>query len=80
MMIYEYVMSYNARVVDIKFKPKKRNQTVELTKWLGSKSNWLAPSLSQSLPKFIGSFFENLLISKEVSLVFAYITRNTHYH
>ena len=57
----------NTRVVAIKFKPKRRNQTVELTKWSDSKSNWVAPLLRQNLQKFIGSFFENLFISKEVS-------------
>ena len=57
----------NARVAGIKFKPKKkRNQTVELAKWLDSKSNWVTPSLTE-FTKFIGFFFENFFIAKEVS-------------
>ena len=58
----------STRVVIIKFKPKRKNQMSELTKWSDHQSNWVTPSLSKNLRKFIGSFFGNLFISREVSL------------
>ena len=58
----------NTRVVGIRFKPKRRNQKVKLTKWSDSKSNWVDPSLSWNLQKFTGSLFENLFVLKEVFL------------
>ena len=56
------------RILIIRFRPKKRYQTVEMMKWLDCNNNWVAPTLSWNLQKFIVSFFGNLFISKNVSL------------
>ena len=46
------------RTLVIKFRPKTRSQMVGLMKWLDRKGNWVVPSLSYNLQKFIGSSFK----------------------
>ena len=62
------VINIVTRILVIKFRPKKRCQTVGLMKWSDHNSNWVSSSLSYNLQKLIASFFGNLLISTEVSL------------
>ena len=53
------------RLLVIKFRPKARCQTVRLMKWSDRKGNWVVPSLSYNLLKFIGSSFKIFLSRKK---------------
>ena len=54
-----------ARILFIKFRPKTRCQTVGMMKLSDRKGNWVVPSLSYNLQKFVGSSFKICLSWKK---------------
>ena len=57
----------NTRVAGIKFKPKREKSDRRTDEMIGQLEELSGSLIITELTKFIGSFFENLFISKEVS-------------
>ena len=57
----------NTRVADIKFKPKREKSDRRTDEMIGQLEELSGSLIITELTKFIGSFIENLFISKEVS-------------
>ena len=60
--LWKHVIS---RILVIKFRPKARCQTAGLMKWSDRKGDWVVPSLSYNLQKFIDSSFKIFLSWKK---------------
>ena len=61
-----------SRILIIKLRPKTRCQTVRLMKWSDRKGNWVVPSLSYNLQKFIGFSFKICLSPKKCPSVWIF--------
>ena len=57
----------NTRVAGIKFKPKREKSDRRTDEMIGQLEELSGSLIITELTKFIGSFIENLFISKEVS-------------
>ena len=77
---YYHCISFISRVVGIKFKPKKTIQMVELTKWSDSKEGLSGSLTITELTKIYRFLLWKFVGFERRVLVFAYITRNAHFH
>ena len=77
---YYHCISFISRVVGIKFKPKKTNQMVELSKWLDSKEGLSGSLTITELTKIYRFLLWKFVGFERRVLVFAYIIRNAHFH